>query len=399
MSDKAFRKYLNHYAEAEIQLLESFPDRSYRNVLVIPAHMETTAFIERLETNPLNSNYLLILVSNNPSEIDSDRYQQSLNYHQQIADYLEKPCWINQHLSLHPNNGFDVLLVNRTGNLALPKKQGVGLARKIGADIALYLSLKNRIKSRWIMSSDADALLPRDYFELNEDRQVCAVSYPFSHICDESAVGKATALYESSIKHYVNGLKRAGSSYAYHSLGSALAFDITAYAQVRGFPKRSAGEDFYLLNKIAKLGPVLSPDTPEIQIIARQSSRAPFGTGPAVQKLMQADDMNTVPLFYDPKIFAQLASVFECLSLKRPTSFADISLPDESLQILRLIELDKAMQHAVRQQLESTQYDHHMRSWMDGFRTLKYVHLMRDQFFPNLSYQELSDSANDLTYH
>ena len=64
----------------------------------------------------------------------------------------------------------------------------------------------------------------------------------------------ATALYELRLHHYVLGLEYAGSPYAYHTLGSCLAVKADAYAQVRGFPKRAGAEDFYLLNKLAKLG-------------------------------------------------------------------------------------------------------------------------------------------------
>ena len=52
------------------------------------------------------------------------------------------------------------------------------------------------------------------------------------------------------------GLGFAGSPYAYHSVGSTLAVRAEAYAIVRGVPKRAAGEDFYLLDKLAKVTPI-----------------------------------------------------------------------------------------------------------------------------------------------
>ena len=58
------------------------------------------------------------------------------------------------------------------------------------------------------------------------------------------------------MSYYVAGLAMAGSRYAHHSLGSTIAVHAKTYAAVRGYPKRSAGEDFYLLNKICKLAPV-----------------------------------------------------------------------------------------------------------------------------------------------
>ncbi len=70
----------------------------------------------------------------------------------------------------------------------------------------------------------------------------------------------ATQLYELSLRYYVAGMKFARSPYAFHTIGSSMAVSPVHYARVRGFPKREAGEDFYLLNKLAKLGSVLELD-------------------------------------------------------------------------------------------------------------------------------------------
>jgi hypothetical protein len=40
----------------------------------------------------------------------------------------------------------------------LPHKEGVGLARKIGCDIALSLYERGTLKSRWLHTTDADAI-------------------------------------------------------------------------------------------------------------------------------------------------------------------------------------------------------------------------------------------------
>ena len=48
-------------------------------------------------------------------------------------------------------------------------------------------------------------------------------------------------------------MKYARSPYAFHTIGSTMAVSANHYAKVRGFPKREAGEDFYLLNKLAKV--------------------------------------------------------------------------------------------------------------------------------------------------
>ena len=65
-----------------------------------------------------------------------------------------------------------------------------------------------------------------------------------------------------------------------------LAINPVLYAKSRGFPKRRAGEDFYLLNKIAKLADVVHLAGKPVSLAARASSRVPFGTGPAIEKAL-----------------------------------------------------------------------------------------------------------------
>src|SRR5690606_7285065 len=113
-----------------------------------------------------------------------------------------------------------------------------------------------------------------------------ALLFPFRHEgpADEP-VTRATELYEASLRYHVLGLAHAGSPYAYHSIGSTLAVQARAYALVRGVPKRSAGEDFYLLDKLAKVAPLLRARGEPVRIRARFSTRVPFGTGPAVARI------------------------------------------------------------------------------------------------------------------
>ncbi len=123
---------------------------------------------------------------------------------------------------------------------------------------------------------------------------------------DDESCNLATALYELRLHHYVRGLEYAGSPYAFHTLGSCLAVSFEGYAQVRGFPKRSGGEDFHLLNKLAKTGPVIRLAGDCIELASRHSQRAPFGTGAAVARISNAGMPLTLPLFYHPACFAAL---------------------------------------------------------------------------------------------
>ena len=68
----------------------------------------------------------------------------------------------------------------------------------------------------------------------------------------------ATLIYELKLHHYVLHLQRSGT--LTHFMHSAVAVHSTVRpTPCEAFPS-GAGEDFYLLNKLAKVGPVTLPE-------------------------------------------------------------------------------------------------------------------------------------------
>lgn len=386
---QTLEKYLKHYAEGEATALQGFQDQTYQHVLLIPAFRESTAFLQRLRDKGPKDNFLLILVSNHPVGITGTTLEQALKDHYEIQHWLSKASWSNSNLSLHPGDKFDTILVNRTNTGSIPTNEGVGLARKIGADIAAALLHRGNLQTDWIMSSDADAHLPGSYFDVAPENGASGLTYPFSHQVADDKVGQATALYEASINHYVHGLRIAGSPYAFHTVGSAQAMNLFAYASVRGYPKRSGGEDFYLLNKLAKVGKIDQLQQPGIQIEARMSDRAPFGTGPAVKRLSGSTDMFAEPVFYHPHIFNHLKQLLDCLNSEYGDEVVQNiqRLPGHTNHCLQTLGVNNALQHVQKQALSGQTLRKHMHDWFDGFRTLRFVHLMRDRGFPNISHR------------
>ena len=67
----AVKKYLAHYAEPEVALLDQLPiDTSYDGCLVIPACNETFSFIQRFFNQFSQQNILLIVVVNQTDRAD-----------------------------------------------------------------------------------------------------------------------------------------------------------------------------------------------------------------------------------------------------------------------------------------------------------------------------------------
>jgi len=277
----------------------------------------------------------------------------------------------------------------------LPKGQGVGWARKIGFDVALRLHRSKKLASRWLHSTDADVILPRDYFERASavgTPNAAALVYPFTHRGEvDVALARAVQLYEISLRYYVLGLASAGSPYAHHTIGSTLAVDATAYAKVRGVPKRTAAEDFYLLGKLAKIGAVVPLGGGAVSLSGRVSRRVPFGTGPAVERIARGGDFT----LYHPHIFAALGGWLAALSdltpVSPPGAFSKRLMArcrEGGLDPTLLVEMaahpttEAALAAARRHAKTGAKLRQHLFTWFDAFRTLKFVHALEARSFP-----------------
>lgn len=371
-------QYLNHYAEPEANLAATLMADCgvWDKVLTIPALDEAPEFLQRLAERP--ERVLVILVVNQTTAPITPTNQCLINKIAQHYCELKK----QGHLSLYTFGTGSLLIVDRA-NHPLPAKTGVGLARKIAADIALGLILQKKINSQWIYCSDADAQLPDDYFSLDEQSTSVAASLPFTHVGTPGLLLDATTLYEHAIRYYTQGLRFAGSDYGFLSLGSALAVKATAYAKVRGFNLKEAGEDFYLLNKLAKIGTIATPDSSPIRIAARLSNRTPFGTGACVAQMCALPTLNDFT-YYSPACFHMLKFWFDLVPTINQHNFKESvsSLPSPLVQALTAQNIDTLADHIKRQGKNSQQIASICHTWLDGFRTLKIIRHLQAHSFP-----------------
>src|SRR5262249_44863209 len=194
--------------------------------------------------------------------------------------------------------------------------------------------------------------------------------------------------YEIFLRYYVLGLCDAGSPYAFHTLGSTLAFRSAAYAMVRGFPRRLAGEDFYFLNKIAKLGNIVRLDGAPILIEGRRSDRAPFGTGAALNNILADEQRGEGYRTYAPEVFLHLKAWLKAIELIS----RDFARADVHAHIISAARLDDgvdadvlhrevvhlglrpALEHIRQISRQAAGMARHLHTWFDAFRTLKLIH-------------------------
>jgi hypothetical protein len=294
--------------------------------------------------------------------------------------------------------GLPVLLVDRASpGLCLPARQGVGLARKLASDLALSLYESGGLRSPWMCCTDADVTLPGDYLSglPSAEAPGSAALYPFLHE-PEGGDGQqhAMRLYECFLHYYVLGMRWAGSPYAYHSIGSSFAVHMERYAAVRGFPRRLAGEDFHMLNKLVKQAPLLPVQCQPIRIRGRKSERVPFGTGRALE---QIQSLNGPYQVYDPAVFGALRLWIQALErfaaapgeveLEREVADSD---PSKGL-LLSCLEEQGAIQAANRlreQAPAGAQLRRRLFEWNDALRSLRLVHLLRDGGLSSISLSE-----------
>jgi hypothetical protein len=387
MTTTAIAQYLEHYAEpiADWFKAEFLPQlhKTYQFVLVIPAFAEPLDCLENVLPADLQQT-LVIVVVNSAVDSDPDAIAQTQAFLKQFHDteavFYRLP---------RPQES-DCLIVDCTRNgRQLPAKQGVGLARKIGGDLALACIQQGIVKCPWIYCTDADIKLPLNYFDAAPPLPEVAVAiYPFEHHPRHENI----LSYEISLRYYVLQLAQAGSPYAFQTIGSLLKINPFHYAMVRGFPKRKAAEDFYMLNKLAKVGQVVRLKKPVVRLSSRMSQRVPFGTGAAMIRFAKQ------PCFdlYHPEIFQHLKTWLEII----PTLWRDRDAIQRLgidngwthspliLDALSVLGLKNILPHAYQQCSNLDYFQRYLWTWFDAFRTLKFVHYLRDNGFSNVTIVE-----------
>ena len=389
----ALKRYLERHIEPGLPNAPA-ANKRWQYVLVIPAYNESSKLLQALAQIQASAKVLVLLVLNRPDS-NTDRQTNSA-----LREAITKLDPVDENGAegyiYRLNNSVELFCYDQEQlNGPNPAAQGVGLARKAGCDIALLWHSQGAISSEWICSTDADALLPVDYFSrLEQAGPSVAAVYPFAHVPGKAEnINRATALYEIRLHQYVLGLHYAKSPYAYHTMGSCIAVKGQHYCEVRGYPKRSGGEDFYLLNKLRKLGAISSLAGHCIELQSRVSHRVPFGTGPAVTKIIENNSGDESTLFYHPQCFEVLRAVLAIAeqfqvheASELPHLLVDQGLHEEiavaATEILHTMKIAKAISHCRKHGKSKEQFLRQFHQWFDGFKTLKFLHRIRDNSFP-----------------
>jgi hypothetical protein len=369
-------KYFERYSDfAAIERWSApFENLKYSHLCVVPARSEREALPLLLQSfasasDTLHPLLILVLNSSDTSTCEEILEQtetwQWLRSQYQLKHQFSDALWLG-------DTHFDLFLIDRFSSAhRFPASKGVGTARKIGCDFAAWLRTRQISQSPFILSTDADAVLPEDYLQALQgiSPNVSLGHFSFFHRPEGSrAQQDAMRMYEFWLHDYVQGLKHAGSPYCVPALGSIYAIHADSYIQVRGFPERLAGEDFYLMNKLIKLGKSkqISTRSP-IQLAGRISHRVPFGTGPTVSRWTSHEDLSSEKLFYHPQCFDILGSF-----LRGDLITHQAFIPTSALSLFKAAQSSKEFHEQ-----------------FDALKTLQFIHYLRDHHFPNLGLREL----------
>lgn len=268
----------------------------------------------------------------------------------------------------------------------VPKKSGVGYARKIGMDAAAKYFYHSNKENGIIICLDADTQVASNYFTeiLNSFREgsLEAASIHFEHqLPDQIQFRSAIIDYELHLRYFIGMQRLYQLPFAYQTVGSAMACTAEAYVRVGGMVRRQAGEDFYFMQKFAKEGTLKELHSTIVYPSARVSHRVPFGTGKTIQQI--EDHHFDELLTYHPdafQVFGMLDDYLQGLYHQE-----DGSSSSSLLTYFRENGLESVVEQLRNQSKNVGDFKHRFFQWFNAFSLMKYLHHVHDGEFEKVN--------------
>lgn len=359
-------------------------------VVVIPC-LNEPEIIRTLESlwacEPVDS-YCEVIVAVNDSESSSQEVKDfNLETYAQLLEW--KKANDRNKLILHP--------------IYVPSVQtkfaGAGMARKIGMDEAVRrLNAVNKPEGV-IISLDSDCLVSNNYLKRIEkvfisNKSCFAATINFRHRFEEMDNPRqemGIRMYEDYLHYYKQALDFARFPNSIYTIGSAFAVRAEAYVKQGGMNRRQAGEDFYFLHKLTKLGRLAEINDAFVYPSGRVSDRVPFGTGAAMTKWMNyTDDLALTycfDAFLDLKQFFDRVDVFYKANLAHYTEIL-YSLPITVQEYLGSISFEEKLVEINQNSSTHESFRKRFFQAFDAFQVLKFLNHVHEQHYSTQSLQE-----------
>ncbi|MAZ61057.1 MAG: hypothetical protein CMG50_02630 [Candidatus Marinimicrobia bacterium] len=302
----SFNKYIKKTIYPDLSR-HNFPNKKqYHYFIVIPVFNEFDYLLATLQSinnqdQSLLKKTLIVLVINNCKDSE-----------QSIKDNNRLTFEMVQNKKF--NYEYIILDYYSIGNELPINKSGVGVARKIGMDYCLAYSYASSL----LFCLDADTLIAKSYLTkiVNHYNQVsfgtCIVK--FSHQkSSNSKIEKAIRVYENILYKIANKIKACNSPYGYVSMGSTIICNVKSYIAVGGMPQKSAAEDFYFLQALAKYSSINVLNEYLVYPSTRLEMRVYLGTG--FRMLQYNENENFSDLNFSDYCFDTVKKIIELVDL------------------------------------------------------------------------------------
>ena len=243
-----------------------------------------------------------------------------------------------------------------------------------------------------IVSLDADCLVEKNYlseiyrnfkkYKLNSS--TIRFHHPTDHLDASDPLRLAMESYETYLHYYRAALEYCGYPYAYYTIGSAFAVTAETYLKVGGMGKQQSGEDFYFLQKVFPLGRTRFIDTTCVYPAARVSDRIPFGTGPALAKMLEENE--TEKYTYQFQAFRELKRLFDNVPsfyqlTKTEIRMLNEDLPDYLQSFLESNEFYGKINEIKQHTSNEESFRKRFFAYFSAFKILKYLNAVHPEPF------------------
>jgi hypothetical protein len=283
------------------------------------------------------------------------------------------------------------------------KHAGAGMARKIGMDESIRRFNAVNKPDGVIVSTDSDCLFSPNYLQCIESafriKSCFAATLNFKHRIDEMKDPKqklGIQLYEDYLHYYKKAHDFAGYPDSIYTIGSAFAVQAEAYVKQGGMNRRQAGEDFYFLYKLTKLGRITEIEDAFVYPSARISDRVPFGTGASMTKWMNnAEDLT---LTYNIAAFIDLKSLFDRIDslflINRDNYVQFISeLPVSVQEYIQTLDFKGKLDEINKNSSSLGSFRKRFFQFFDAFLILRFLNFAHEKHYNR---QKLSDAILQL---
>lgn len=352
-----------------------------KGVILIPALAEGDELFATLEALAGNEPYalaqlLVLIIVNHRCDAPPELKQQNLADLERLRTYAASPA-----KPVHLNLGW----IDAAGtDTCLPvDRGGVGMARKIGADLVLpYLH-----PTSLLIHLDADTLTQKNYastlltYARRHDFYAGVVAFTHQP-CSAATQQHAMEDYELHMRCHAAGLRWAGSPYAYPSIGSTMVSNAHAYVRAGGMNMRQAGEDFYFMQQLAKTGNIAHINETNVFPAGRFSTRTPFGTGQSIRQACLDDA--PLQLFYPYACYTTLRCWLELVTKNPATDAAHllILLRHESecgAQFLHTAGFESAWSRLEHNHTDRNKKMRAFHEWFDALKTWRFIRALGEQ--------------------